>query len=222
MVEDLGRRPVEQDPAAVDRDDPAAEPVEQVGLVLRDQQRRPRRRERRSASPTSRVPAGSSWAVGSSRITWRGRIASNEAIADELGLAAGQARRVAPGERLESQQRRSPPRARDGLGDRRPRFIGPSATSSKTVAAIPDRCVFGFWKPTTTRSRARASAGRSSARRRSRSVPSASRRSRPGRGPRRRGRASTCRPRSARPGRRSRRRRAAGRCPGGRLWRSPA
>ena len=75
---------------------------------------------------------------------------------DELGLAAGQPLRVAAAESLESEGAiASGPR--DGLGHGRPRFIGPRAISSKTVAAIPDRWVFGFWKPTTTRSPARGS-----------------------------------------------------------------
>ena len=72
--------------------------------------------------------------------------------ADELRLAAGQpgAGRGAGSTRCGAAPGR--PRVRSTVSaTRRPRFIGPSATSSKTVPAIPDRWVFGFWKPTPTR-----------------------------------------------------------------------
>ena len=106
----------------------------------------------RRASPTSRVPAGSSWAVGSSRITWRGRIARSEAIPTSCDWPpesrVGSRRMIASSRRSAMAWRvRSTVSATSS-----PRFIGPSAISSKTVAAIPERWVFGFWKPTTTRS----------------------------------------------------------------------
>ena len=72
---------------------------------------------------------------------------------DELGLAAGEPLRVALDRGARAAAGRSPrASARRSRRPRRPRFIGPSAISSKTVAAIPERWVFGFWKPTTTRS----------------------------------------------------------------------
>ena len=104
---------------------------------------------------------------------------------------------------------------------RSPRFIGPSATSSKTDPVTPDSCVAGFWKPIPTRvakSWSGLSAmGSPSIDRRRRS---ARRRSTPARGRMRRGRASTCRPRWRRRRRRSRRRPGSGRCRGGRSWHS--
>ena len=167
----------------------------------------------RSASPTSRVPAGSSWAVGSSRIdvAWPHREQRRDP--DELGLAARQPLRVAHGRAARASAGAIASRVRSTVSaTASPRFIGPIAISSKTVAAIPDRCVFGFWKPTTTRSASscvdRPAAGVAVERQRSlQSRP----RSRPAQGPTRRGRASTCPPRSARRARRSRRRRSAGR-----------
>ena len=53
----------------------------------------------RSASLTSRVPSGSSCAVGSSRTRWAGRIARSEAMTTSCRLPAGQPARLAFGSR---------------------------------------------------------------------------------------------------------------------------
>ena len=144
--------PVEDDPAAVDRDDPGAQPVEQVGLVLGDQQRRAAGREL-AAAPRRRVASRPGRAGPSARRGSRGAAASRAA---RRSRRAGPGRPTAvPGRGAGSARSRSSAiaaRVRSTVSaTSRPRFIGPSATSSKTVAAIPDRCVFGFWNPTTTR-----------------------------------------------------------------------
>ena len=104
----------------------------------------------RSASPTSRVPSGSSWAVGSSKMMWRGFIARRLAIATSWPCPP-ESRAGSRSARSSIRRRSSADRVRASVAATdKPRFIGPSATSSKTVAATPDRCVAGFWKPSTT------------------------------------------------------------------------
>ena len=91
----------------------------------------------RSASPTSRVPAGSSCAVGSSRTTWRGRIARSEAIPTSCAwppdsrCGSRSARASMPSSAIASRVRSTV------SGTVSPRFIGPRAISSKTVAGDP-------------------------------------------------------------------------------------
>ena len=151
--EDVCGGSVEHDPSAVDDDDPVAQPVEQVGLVLGDQQRRPGRRpapgapRRRGACRPGRAGPSARRGPGG-----RGRIASSEAIADELGLAAGESSRLALDEVLDAERATALAwSARRSRATGRPRFIGPRATSSKTEPVTPDSCVVGFWKPIATR-----------------------------------------------------------------------
>ena len=105
------------------------------------------------ASATSRVPAGSSCAVGSSSTRCSGRMASSPAIATSCCWPPDSRR----GSRSASASMRSASSGVPGSLDapRRaaaPRFIGPKATSSKTVSATCDSCVAGFWKPMPMRS----------------------------------------------------------------------
>ena len=138
---------VHDDPAGVDRHDPAAHAVEQVRLVLRDQERRPGAASARSASPTSRVPSGSSCAVGSSRTSSRGRIARSEAITTSWACP--------PDSRWGSRSARaSMPRIASAARAPLDR-LGPAARGSSgrgppprtPCRSTPDSCVAGFWKP---------------------------------------------------------------------------
>ena len=99
------------------------------------------------ASATSRVPAGSSWAVGSSRTRCAGRIASSPAIATSCCCPPDSrrgSRSARPSIRIAA--RASHVRATTSSRGSA-RFIGPKATSSKTLSATCDSCVTGFWKP---------------------------------------------------------------------------
>ena len=194
--------------------------------MLGDEERRPGRGQRPERLADEPRPG---------RVELRGRL-----VEDDVARAASRGARRCPtscawppdsrcGSRatrsLERRAGRSPrASARPSRRRSSPRFIGPSAISSNTVAAMPDRWVFGFWKPTTTAfGELVRRCGRPSASPSIVSVPvERRRRSTPAPGRTRRGRASTCPPRSARRARRSRRRRARGRCRGGPRARSPA
>ena len=102
---------------------------------------------REIASATIRVPAGSSCAVGSSSTRCCGRMASRPAIATSC---------CCPPERCRGSRSASPSISSVSSADQvraitssraTARFIGPKATSSKTVPATCDSCVEGFWKP---------------------------------------------------------------------------
>ena len=163
----------------------------------------------RSASPTRRVPAGSSWAVGSSRITWRGRIASRAAIATSWAWPPDSRAGSRELDRLDAEQRQRLARPLDDLGHLETQVHRPERDLLEDGRRDPRALrVRVLEADDHAARRARASSARPSARRRSSASRSAPRRSTPARAPRRRGRASTCRPRSARRARRSRRRRA--------------
>ena len=144
--------PSSDDPPGVDHDDPVAQPVEQVGLVLDDEQRGPGRRELAERLADQPRPL---------RVELGGRL-----VEDEVGRPHRQQRgdrpRAAPGRRTAAAARarrgprcrgsRAPPCVRATVSRAgRPRFIGPSATSSKTEPVTPDSWVAGFWNPIPTR-----------------------------------------------------------------------
>ena len=151
---DVAGRAVEHDPAGVDRDDPRA------------QRRRAGRSCARRSAATCRRPRACAERLADQPRPGRVEL-GRRLVEDRRGAAASRAarrsRRAGPGRRTAAAGRAELDRLDAEQGDRarasarrsrppaRPRFIGPSATSSKTVAAIPERCVFGFWKPTTTR-----------------------------------------------------------------------
>ncbi len=179
----------------------------------------------RSASPTSRVPSGSSWAVGSSRTRCRGRIASSDAITTSCAWPPDRRRGSRSASRSMPSSASACARPLDASRRRgRPRFIGPRATSSKTVAVDArtagspgsgSRC-----RPVVGELVQRSAGHRLAVdRQTARSELAADRRRRkPGRDEAERRLARLVRPRRAR---RSRRRRGSGRCRGGRAWRSP-
>ncbi len=102
-----------------------AEPVEQVGLVLGDEERGAGRgeiAERRGDEPRPL------------RVELRGRLVEDDVSRphreeagdrDQLRLAAGQAGRVAIGEVLDPERREGPARSGHGLGDRQPQVHRP-------------------------------------------------------------------------------------------------
>ena len=131
----------------------------------------------RSASPTRRVPSGSSWAVGSSRTRWRGRMASSEAMTTSWPWP--------PDRRRGSRSARcSMPSVREGgLGARRRSRAGsgPGSSGRGRPPRTPSRSRrTAGWPGSGSRcrpgSRARAAAGRSWARRRSTDVAGQGRR----------------------------------------------
>ncbi len=100
---------------------------------------------RASASPTSRVPAGSSWLVGSSRTSTPGCSARTEARATSCACPP-ESRSGSRGARCSIPSRARLRSTRSMIaGKSRPTLRGPKATSSNTVEAVPDSCVSGFW-----------------------------------------------------------------------------
>ena len=102
----------------VDHRDPVAQAVEKVGLVLDDEQRRPRPRELAEALADESRPF---------RVELRGRFVEDEVGRphrkergddDELCLPAGESARLAFGQRLDAQDLERLPRARDRLARR--------------------------------------------------------------------------------------------------------
>ncbi len=125
--------PFDDDSSIVEDDDARAEPVEQVGLVLGDQQRSAGRRElaQRLADEARplRVELGRRLVEDEVRRTHRqqGGDARRAGPGHPIAVAA----RVRRGPRCRAWRGRSSP-ARPSRAAGSPRFIGPSATSSKT------------------------------------------------------------------------------------------
>ncbi len=119
VAQHVDRGPLADDPALVDDDDTIREPSSRAVLCSTTRIAvRLSRTRRRSASPTSRVPCGSSWLVGSSRMRKSGPHREDRGERDELRLAARQPGRVAIRERGDPEG----PEARfDSLDHRRER-----------------------------------------------------------------------------------------------------
>ena len=203
---DLTGRPVEHDPAAAIATTRVHRPSSRSSCARRSGATC--RRPRAGAGPRRRGASRPGPAAPSVRRGSRGAAASPAAT--RCRRAGPGRRRAAPGREAGStpSPEQGRPRPLDGLGDleaqvHRPERDLPRRPSRRS----PDRCVFGFWKPTTTRV-ASSCVGRPAIGSPSIvSVPGqrpADRRRRETRGDQ--AQASTCRPRSARPVRRSHRR----------------
>ena len=173
---------------------------------------RPRTPAAQIASATSRVPAGSSCAVGSSSTRCSGRMASSPAIATSCCWPPERCRGSRSArDRMPSVSSADQVRV-DHLVAGTARFIGPNATSSKTVPATCDSCVAGFWKPMPMRSLSRCIGQASVSSPSSVILPRICPPTVRGARPRRPGRASSCPPPTGRPGRPPHRRAGRGRC----------
>ncbi len=136
----------------VEHDDPVAQAVEQVGLVLDDEQRGPARGQ--LAKGLADQPRAFRIELGRRLVEDEVRRPHRQQRGDdhELALAARQAARLALREVVDAERRQGGLRpARRSRAAVKPRFIGPSATSSNTEPVTPDSWVAGFWKPIPTR-----------------------------------------------------------------------
>ena len=214
--EDLARRPVERRSAPRRRRRPGSHrPSSRSVLCSTMSSAVPVAASSRSASPTSRVPSGSSWAVGSSRTRCGRSHREQRGDHDELRLTARQPPRLALGEMPRCRAIASAALVRATVSRRRqPQVHRPEGDLLEDRAGDPRQLGGRVLEadPDPRRELVERLAGHR-LRRRSRAVPGqpAADRAR-ARGRTRRGRASTCRRRSRRRPRRSRRRRASGRC----------
>ena len=219
--EDLARRPVERDAAVVDHEDPAAQAVEQVGLVFDDEQRRPGRGQ--LAQCRGDQP-------GALRVELCGRLVEDEMGRShgqqrgdhhQLRLTAGQPPRFALGEGLDVEDRERGLGPCHRLARRQPQVHRPERDLLEDRAGHPGELRGRVLEPDPDprRELVERLAGHRDAIDRDRAgQPAADRAGRKPGGDQ--AQASTCPRRSPRRPRRSRRRRGSGRCRGGRSWRS--
>ena len=194
IAENVGGRPLADDPPSSTTTHAVASPSSRAVLCSTTRIAvRLSPQGARSASPTSRVPSGSSWLVGSSRMRWRGRIARIAASAtswawppDSRAGSRSASSSIASVARPARRGRSRRPAGGRGSSAPRPAPRRPSRPSPRAASR-------GFWKRMPQRSASSCGPLSTVSRHRSSPTRRAVRRSTTAPARRRPGRAWTCR-----------------------------